>query len=257
MWDFCAYTFRAMRVRGTRLTVRLLPAGLLLAGIVLSYGFWPDVRLLLADESLQGLRLGLQLILLLPLFAGLCATLIMRRMLVWPWLWLAAMLLLPARPQLGLVPQLLGLLLELSLLLIFALSETLLLIWRDHWATGRRRLALPAAGLGLLLLATGHSLSPDNPAWQTWMALLAGVGMLAAALIEELAQRRILVLARLRLPQLPALPLPDVSRFKRRTAKSPKTQALPRERPMHSLEQGYLVSHRKKGPAGAGRRRTG
>ena len=263
MIPICTYTFRVMSVRRVTLSARSLPAGLLLAGSLLSFWYWPDVNLLLPDTALQGpLVPGLLMMLLaLPLLAGLLATFQLHRLLVWPWLWLAALLMLNSRPQLHLVPQLLSLALELCLLLAFALTESLLIRWRGSWPEPARRLALPLAALPLLLLSGSSGLDPDNPAWQHWLALLAGCGLLGTALCEELAGRGGLARPRLRLPALPRLPrlpgisLPGLPHF-RRTRESVGEHA-PRERPMLSLEEGYLVSHPAEPAPSKERRRTG
>jgi hypothetical protein len=256
-----------MKLRGAILSVCTLAAVLLLAAMVCTFIWLPDISRMIPDEALQGPRvtLLLHILLPLPLLAGLLATVQLRRMLAWPWLWLAAILLLRWRPELDLINQLLSLAAELSLLLIFSIAETMLYIWREHWSSLARRLALPVTGLLLLWIAAGSALTPDNPRWQGLLGLLGALCLLGNMLHEELRPRLTLpVLNRIsgqvrgilehhrRLRNL---------RLPKRSGKAPAASAADtigvRERPMLSLGEGYLVSHEAESSADQRRRRTG
>lgn len=244
----------------------MLPSGILLAGIACTFVWLPDIGLLLPDDAMQGPRVNgmLSILLLLPLLAGLLATLQLRRILAWPWLWLAAILLLHWRPELDLTSQILSLAAEFSLLLIFSIAETMLYVWREHWSTLPRRLALPLAGL-LLWIAGSLSLTPDNPAWQGLLGLIAAMCLLGTALLEELSPRLAVArpgwlygLAESLLQtwrKLRALRM----RLRRRqpAASRPLPDTGPPDRPMLRLEEGYLVSHAAEASADQRRRRIG
>ncbi len=256
MWQDWAYTFIAMLLPGSTVLRRFLPTACLLAGTALLASLWPDARLLLPDDALRNPQLleVLQLLLVVPVYTGLLASLVLRRMMFWPWSWLGAILLLSHRPQLGMVEHLLSLSCELCLLLILSVAECLLMAWRDSLAQWWIRWQVVTA---LLVLLAGWQLPilPDNPGWQHLLASLLAMVLFSGSLLPHLNLHR----PALRFPGWQGFRLPPHS-FSIRTQHGllhrPQPEPAPRLRPMLSLEEGYLVRH-PMDTNKEGRRRTG
>ncbi|MCB1220187.1 MAG: hypothetical protein H7A35_09125 [Planctomycetales bacterium] len=243
-----------------------LPALVLALAILLSRPWWPDSRLVLAEASLWN-PLLLQLTgdaIFLALAAGVLMTVLSRRCLAWPWLLLTALLMVHLRPPVPIVERLLGSALELVILLALVVGEHLLRSWTINMQPRPRQSVLLATALLLVLLAFGPVLLPDNPQWQSGMLSLAallicGNALLAAplALANRLAERfrrAVPQLRGIRLPQ-PWLPAFSVLLHRRAGSRVEPPVEVP-QRPMLSLDEGYLVRHDTE-PSLERQRRTG
>ncbi|MEZ5338121.1 MAG: hypothetical protein R3F46_07615 [bacterium] len=238
-----------MQSRARQLALELLPALLLLAGCLLSLPYWPEPRTLLAEPSLWN-PLLLELVraaLLCVMLLGILATAGLRRFLAWPWLYLCALLLVQWRQPVDALDRLLGSAAELAVLLALCVGEHLLLNLLPGRPVKQRELIMAGLAAGLTVLGLLATPLPGNPYWLASILPLAALllcGRTLLALPLALAGR---LTARVRLPR-PHLPgsirLPQLHRpfsIRRRSHRA-ETEAV-RNRPMLSLDEGYLVRH--------------
>ena len=164
----------------------------------------------------------------------------LRRFLAWPLALMMTVILNGSRLSHSLFEDLLGPLCELTAIVIFAISETLVIANREKLAQFRASWLYCRIALLLMILSVSK-VSPANNVWQQWFPLACMALILISSLPDLPVKRMIPAISfpRIRLPDLHLNPF--IRSSLRQTHET--GEKLVPVRPMLSLDRGYLVRH--------------